>query len=127
MRLMTLKFGILKGLRFDMVIGLWAISFHFMEVIQELLTLQLESLELLYGQPQQSFLAMMSSPGTDDSRSSTPVSIEPEVFNHGYTVQYMLRYPHIYCQQQIDQQRAWTTQQNTMILEIVVDCSAAIL
>jgi len=30
MRLMTLKFGILKGLRFDMVIGLWAISFHFM-------------------------------------------------------------------------------------------------
>ena len=29
MRLMTLKFGILKGLRFDMVIGLWAISFHF--------------------------------------------------------------------------------------------------
>jgi hypothetical protein len=31
-------------------------------------------------QPQQSFLAMMSSPGTDDSRSSTPVSIEPEVF-----------------------------------------------
>ena len=39
MRLMTLK------LRFDMVIGLYAISFHFMEVIQDLLTLQLESLE----------------------------------------------------------------------------------
>ena len=37
-RKMTLKFGILKGLRFDMVIGLYAISFHFMEVIQDLLT-----------------------------------------------------------------------------------------
>jgi len=52
-----------------------------MEVILDLLTLQLESLEsknselaLLYGQPQQSFLAMMFSPGTDASRSSTPVS-----------------------------------------------------
>ena len=44
-RYMTLKFGILKGLRFDMVIGLYAISFHFMEVIQDLLTLQLESIE----------------------------------------------------------------------------------
>ena len=44
-RKMTLKFGILKGLRFDMVIGLYAISFHFMEVIQDLLTLQLESME----------------------------------------------------------------------------------
>jgi hypothetical protein len=111
---MTLKFGILKGLRFDMVIGLYAISFHFMEVIQDLLTLQLEAIEsknpelsLLYGQSQQSFLAMMSSPGTDDSRSSTPVSVEPEVFNHGRTVQYMLRYPYIYCQLQIDQQRAY--------------------
>ena len=55
---MTLKFGILKGLRFDKVIGLHAISFHFMEVIQDLLTLQLEAIEsknpelaLLYGQP----------------------------------------------------------------------------
>jgi hypothetical protein len=81
---MTLKFGVLKGLRFDMVIGLYAISFHFMEVIQDLLTLQLEDIEsknpelaLLYGQPQQSFLAMMSSPGNDDSRSSTPVSVGP--------------------------------------------------
>ena len=80
---MTLKVGILKGLRFDIVIGLYVISFHFMEVIQDLLTLQLESLEtkdpelaLLYGQLQQSFLVMMSSPGTDDSSSSTPVSIE---------------------------------------------------
>ena len=114
MRLMTLKFGILKGLRFDMVIGLYAISFHFMVVIQDLLTLQLEAIEsknpelsLLYGQPQQSSLAMMSSPETDDSRSSTPVSVEPEVFNHGHTVQYMLRYPYIYCQLQIDQQRAY--------------------
>ena len=114
MRLMTLKFGILKGLRFDMVIGLYAISFHFMEVIQDLLTLQLEAIEsknpelaLLYGQPQQSFLTMMSSPGTDDSRSSTPASVEPEMFNHGRTVQFMLRYPYVYCQRQIDQQRAY--------------------
>jgi len=66
MRLMTLKFGILKGLRFDMVIGLYAISFHFMQVMQDLLTLQLEAIEsknpelaLLCGQPQQSFLAMI--------------------------------------------------------------------
>ena len=93
MRLMTLKFGILKGYRFDMVIGLYAISFHFMEVIQDLLTLQLESLEsknselaILYGKPQQSFLAMMW-PDTDDSRSSTPVSIEPVAYNWGHTVQ----------------------------------------
>ena len=45
MRLMTLKFGLLRGLRFDMVIGLYAISFHFMELIQDLLTLQLELIE----------------------------------------------------------------------------------
>lgn len=84
-----------------------------MEVIQDLLTLQLESLEsknaelaLLYGQPQQSFLTMMS-PGTDDSRSLTSVSVEPEVFNYGHTVQYMLRNPWAYDQQQIAQQRAY--------------------
>jgi len=75
-----------------------------MEVIQDLLTLQLEAIEsknpelaLLYGQPQQSFLAMMSSPGTDDSRSSTPVSVGP----------IHATIPHIYCQLQIDQQRAY--------------------
>ena len=39
--------------------------------------------------------------------SSTPASIEPEVFNHGRTVQYMLRHPCIYCSLQIDQQRAY--------------------
>ena len=79
-KLSQYEIGILKGLRFDMVIGLYAISFDFMEVIQDLLTVQLECLKakdpelaLLYGQPQQSFLAMMSLPGTDDSRSSTPL------------------------------------------------------
>jgi len=79
MRLMTLKFGILKGLRFDMVIGLYAISFHFMEVIQDLLTLQLEYLEsknselaMLYGQHQQLFLAMMWS---QSSQSTSALKI----------------------------------------------------
>ena len=78
---MTLKFGILKGLRFDMVIGLYAISFHFMEVIQDLLTLQLESLEatdpalaVLYGNPESSVLTMMSASDTDGSQSPTESS-----------------------------------------------------
>ena len=80
-RKMTLKFGILKGLRFDMVIGLYAISFHFMEVIQDLLTLQLESIEaadpalaVLYGNPVSSMLTMMSASDTDGSESPTKSS-----------------------------------------------------
>ncbi len=45
MRLMKLKFGILQGLRFDVVIGLYAISIHFMDVMRDLLAVQLEFLE----------------------------------------------------------------------------------
>ena len=46
MRLMKLKFGILQGLRFDVVfIGLYAISIHFMDVMRDLLDVQLEFLE----------------------------------------------------------------------------------
>jgi hypothetical protein len=80
-RKMTLKFGILKGLRFDMVIGLYAISFHFMEVIQDLLTLQLESLEaadpalaVLYGSQETSVLTMINASDTDGSQSPTESS-----------------------------------------------------
>ena len=39
MRLMKLKFGILQGLWFNIVIGLYAISLHFMDVMQDLLAL----------------------------------------------------------------------------------------
>jgi hypothetical protein len=42
---MKLKFGIVKGLHFDIVIGLYAISIHFMEIMQELVQLQLEFLQ----------------------------------------------------------------------------------
>ena len=42
---MKLKFGILQGLRFDVVIGLYAISIHFMDVMRDLLAVQLEFLE----------------------------------------------------------------------------------
>jgi len=44
MRLMKLKFGILQGLRFDVVIGLYAISIHLMNVVRDLLAVQLEFL-----------------------------------------------------------------------------------
>jgi hypothetical protein len=70
---MKLKFGILKGLRFDIVIGLYAISIHFMDVMQDLLALQLEFLKsgskqhlsVLHGQVLQ--LLMLSSDDTDAS------------------------------------------------------------
>jgi len=35
----------LQGLRFNIVIGLYAMSLHFMDVIQDLLALQLEFLQ----------------------------------------------------------------------------------
>jgi len=44
-RLMKFKFGILQGLRFNIVIGLYAISIHSMVVMQDLLALQLEFLQ----------------------------------------------------------------------------------
>lgn len=42
---LKLRFGILDGLRFDIVIGLYAIAMNFMEVMQDLLTLQQEHQE----------------------------------------------------------------------------------
>jgi len=44
-RTMKLRFGLLEGLRLDVVIGLYAISLNFMEVMQDLLTIQLEHQE----------------------------------------------------------------------------------
>ena len=32
------RFGVLQGLRFDVVVGLYAIAFNFMNVMQDLLT-----------------------------------------------------------------------------------------
>ena len=45
MRVMKLKFGILQGLRFNIVIGLYAISTHLVDVLRDLLAVQLEFLE----------------------------------------------------------------------------------
>jgi hypothetical protein len=45
MRVMKLKFGILQGLRFDIVVGLYAISTHLVDVMKDLLAVQLEYLE----------------------------------------------------------------------------------
>ena len=42
---MKLKFGILKGLRVDIVIGLYVISIHFIDVMKDLLALQFEFLK----------------------------------------------------------------------------------
>ena len=71
---MTLKFGILKGFRFDMVIGLYAVSFHFMEVIQDLHNESMEAVDpalaMLYGDPDTPVLSMISSSDTDGSQSS---------------------------------------------------------
>jgi hypothetical protein len=54
----------------------------------------------------------MMSPGTDESRSSTSVSSEPVVYNWGHTVQYMLRNPWAYDEQQLAQQRAYEVGQH---------------
>jgi hypothetical protein len=84
-RTIKLRFGILQGLRFDVVIGLYGIAMNFMGVMQDLLTIQFEhqgsqphSLAMLYGTTSH-LLMINSSPTleveTDDSRSSTPTSI----------------------------------------------------
>jgi hypothetical protein len=44
-RCVKLRFGVLEGLRFDVVIGLYAIALNFMDVMQDLLTIQLEHQE----------------------------------------------------------------------------------
>lgn len=76
-RTIKLRFGVLQGLRFSIVIGLYAIAMNFMEVIQDLLLIQLEhqeaktnGLALLYGSPPQ--ILMIS--GHDDA-DDTDVSI----------------------------------------------------
>ena len=70
-RTIKLRFGVLLGLRFDVVIGLYAIALNFMEVMQDLLLLQLEhqearihTLAMLYGQSAQ--LLMMSADDDDE-------------------------------------------------------------
>ena len=71
---MKLKFGILQGLRFNIVIGLYAMSLHFMDVIQDLLALQLEFLQswtqhhipMLHGnRPQLLMMCKIDSDGND--------------------------------------------------------------
>jgi hypothetical protein len=110
----------LDGLRFDVVIGLYAIAMNFMEVMQDLLTIQLEhqesqsnSLAILYGPtPRLSMITTspVSSIETDNSESTTPTSIpsvQPISRDWGRSVQYMLRWPCIYCPEQIEQQTMW--------------------
>ena len=120
MRTVKLRFGILEGLRFDVVIGFYAIAMNFMDVMQDLLTIQLEhqesqthGLAMLYGTTPH-LLMINSSPTseveTDDSRSSTPASIpsvQPLSRDWGHSVQFMLRWPCIYCPEQKAQQTAW--------------------
>lgn len=73
MRVMKLRFGILQGLRFDIVVGLYAISTYLIGVMRDLLAVQLEFLDsgtqkylsLLHGHAPQ--LLMMSSSATDAS------------------------------------------------------------
>ena len=115
-RTIKLRFGILEGLRFDVVIRLYAIAINFMDVMQDLLTIQLEhqesqthSLAMLYGTTPH-LLMINSSPTseveTDDSRSSTPASIpsvQPLSRDWSHSEQFMLRWPCIYCPEQIAQ------------------------
>ena len=91
-----------------------------MDVMQDLLTIQLEhqesqthSLAMLYGTTPH-LLMINSSPTSEvetaDSRSSTPTSIpsvQPLSRDWGHSVQFMLRWPCIYCPEQIAQQTAW--------------------
>ena len=77
MLVMKLKFWILKGLRFDIVVGLYAISTHLVDVMRDLLAMQLEFLEsgtskhvsLLHGEAPH----MLMMPSHDD-----PVNQPPE-------------------------------------------------
>ena len=63
MRVMKLKFGILQGLRFDIVVGLYAISTHLVDVMKDLLAVQLEFLES--GTPKPHMLMMSSHEETE--------------------------------------------------------------
>ena len=106
------------GLRFDVVIGLYAIALNFMEVMQDLLLLQLEhqearthTLAMLYGQTAQ--LLMMSAADDDDTDQSLdstetmgPRPPRPPIIA-GLTLQTMLRNPWYFDEGQIEDQRAY--------------------
>ena len=117
-RTIKLRFGVLLGLRFDVVIGLYAIALNFMEVMQDLLLLQLEhqearthTLAMLYGQTAQ--LLMMSAADNDDTDQSLdsiettgPRPPRPPIIA-GLTLQTMLRNPWYFDEGQIEDQRAY--------------------
>ena len=119
-RTIKLRFGVLSGLRFDVVIGLYAIALNFMEVMQDLLLLQLEhqeakthSLAMLYGQSAQ--LLMMSGNDDDDTDQSLdstetmgPRPPRPPIIA-GLTLQTRLRNPGYFDDGQIEDQRAYQT------------------
>ena len=116
-RIIKLRFGVLLGLRFNVVIGLYAIALNFMEVMQDLLLLQLEhqearthTLAMLYGQTAQ--LLMISGAEEDDTDQSLdstetmgPRLPRPPIIA-GLTLQTMLRNPWYFDEGQIADQRA---------------------
>ena len=120
-RTLKLRFGVLEGLRFDIVIGLYAIAMNFMEVMQDLLTLQLEhqeartnNLAMLYGQQPCLLMLTGSDDGDgDDSVESTdsipsvlPRGLRPPILS-GITAQTMRRNPWYYDAEQLADQEAY--------------------
>ena len=119
-RILKLRFGVLDGLRFDIVIGLYAIAMNFMEVMQDLLTLQLEhqeaktnNLAMLYGQ--QPCLLMINGEEDADTVESTeyspsvavlPRGLRPPILT-GLTAQTMRRNPWYYDAEQLADQEAY--------------------
>lgn len=112
-----LRFGILEGLYFELVIGLYVIALNFMEVMQDLLTVQLEhqetktqSLAMLYGHGTQFLMISGNEDDTDESLDSTSTMgsalPRPPILS-GITLQTMLRYPAFYDQGQVEDQRAY--------------------
>lgn len=100
-RTIKLRFGVLQGLRFNIVICLYAISLNFIEVMLYILLVQLEhhearihTLAMLYRSTPQ--LLMMSS-AADDETDKSLESIAPgsprSTIITGLTLQTMLRNP----------------------------------
>lgn len=117
MRTVKLLFGILEGLRFDIVNGLYAIALNFMEVMQDLISVQLEhqeaktqGLAILYSKPTQLMMLSDHDSDTNESLDSTstigPAYPRPPAFT-GITLQMMLRNPDFYAHDQIEAQRAY--------------------
>jgi hypothetical protein len=84
-RCVKLRFGVLHGLRFDVVIGLYAIALNFMDVMQDLLTIQLEhqesrtpTLAMLYGQQPQLLMISRNNDDETDKSSDSMDSITPQ-------------------------------------------------